>query len=81
MLYGRDRGRFSQRQIEALTHPIRLRILELFTNDTDRSLAAHVLAAELTTLGAEFKDVTVSQIGYHVARLQDADLLPRAHES
>ena len=58
---------------QALSHPTRLRILELFTRDTDRSLAAEPLTADLAS---DYPDVKVRQVAYHVAVLQDAELLP-----
>lgn len=73
MLFGRDRGRLEPDQRQALDHPIRLRILELFTKDTDRPMTAESLAADLMTT---FPKVKVGQVAYHVAVLKDAHLLP-----
>ena len=75
MLFGRERGRYNQRQIEALSHPVRLRIWSLFTDDPDRPLTVGALHADLTKED-EFRDVTVSQVNYHLARLKEAQLLP-----
>lgn len=59
----------------ALTHDIRLRIMQLYMDDTGRSLSAAALKADLAR-EPEFREVTISQIHYHVTRLQDAELLP-----
>jgi hypothetical protein len=72
-LFGRDRGRIEADQTQALDHPMRLRIMELFTKDTDRKLAAESLAADLV---ADFPKVQVRQVAYHVAVLKDAQLIP-----
>lgn len=72
-LHGRDRGRIEPDQTQALSHPIRLRIMELFTKDTDRPLGAESLAANLH---ADFPEVKVRQVAYHVAVLKDAQLIP-----
>jgi DNA-binding transcriptional ArsR family regulator len=70
---GRDRGRVESDQTQALSHPIRLRILELFKRDTDRALAAQSLVSDLA---ADYPGVEIRQVAYHVAVLRDADLLP-----
>ncbi len=75
-LFGRDRGRFEVDQTQAISHPVRLRILELFTRDTDRSLAAADLRAALVSEDAAFEKYGVGQVLYHRARLQAAELLP-----
>lgn len=72
-LDGRDRNRISTSVTQALAHPIRLRILELSTRDPTRPLAASTFFPDLT---GEFDELTLSQVGYHLARLQDAELLP-----
>lgn len=73
MLFGRDRGRLEADQRQALDHPVRLRIVELYTKDEGRSMAADVLASDLMTF---FPKVKVRQVAYHVAVLRDAQLLP-----
>lgn len=75
-LFGRNRGRIENDQKHALAHPVRFRIWSLFTGDTDRPLTADALHADLAEEN-EFRDVTVSQVNYHVVRLKDAQLLPR----
>ncbi|HEU5063939.1 MAG TPA: helix-turn-helix domain-containing protein [Solirubrobacterales bacterium] len=72
-LYGRDRGRIIPDQKQALDHPLRLRVLELFAQKPERSLAAESLAADLAD---RFPDVKIRQVAYHVAVLKDARLLP-----
>ena len=74
-LFGRDRGRIETDQKRALAHPIRFRIWSLSTAAPDRPLAAGALHACLIEED-EFRDVTVSQINYHLARLKDARLIP-----
>jgi hypothetical protein len=69
----RNRGRIIPDQTQALSHPTRLRILELFTRNKDRSLAANDLAADLA---ADYPYVKPGQIAYHVAVLKDAELIP-----
>lgn len=71
--FGRDRGRIEADQTHALAHPMRLRILELFTRNADRPLAADSLAADLV---ADFPEVKICQVAYHVAVLRDAKLIP-----
>lgn len=76
-LFGRDRGRIEPDQAQALSHPVRMSILALFTKDTTRSLAAVDLLADLVAEDPEaFGDYNAGQILYHRARLQDARLLP-----
>lgn len=71
--FGRDRGRIELHQTQALSHPVRLRILELFTKDQGRTLAAEALAADLI---ADFPNVKIRQVAYHVTVLKDAQLIP-----
>lgn len=65
----------SFKQMQALSHPLRVAIMALFTRETKRSLQAEALAADLAT---DFPDVKVKQVWYHVAVLRDADLIPAA---
>lgn len=74
-LFGRDRGRIEADQKRALAHPLRFRIWSLSMADTDRPLAATALHADLVKEG-EFRDLSASQVHYHLARLQDVGLLP-----
>ncbi len=76
-LSGRDRGRIEPDQMQALSHPVRLGILGLFTKDSARSLAASDLLDDLTAEDpATFGEFSVSQIAYHRTLLQGAQLLP-----
>lgn len=74
---GRNPGRIEPDQVQALSHPVRLGILTLFTRNKSRSLAAadllEYLVAEDPDTFSEFK---AGQVHYHRARLQDAQLLP-----
>jgi hypothetical protein len=74
-LYGRDRRRITADQQRALGHPIRFRIWSLFTEDPDRLLTAVAFHGDLTK-EEKFQDLTVGQVSYHLARLQDAELVP-----
>lgn len=69
----RGQGNYDPRQTHALRHPIRLRIVELFTTDAARSLAVRDLTADL---GDGFKDVGASQVHYHLRELQRVNLIP-----
>lgn len=74
---GRDRNRIEADQTQALSHPVRIAILGLFTSNTRRSLAADALLEDLTTQDRDaFGHFHEGQILYHRARLQDAELLP-----
>jgi hypothetical protein len=74
-----DPRRLPTAQTQALDHPVRLGILGLFTKDRSRSLAVADLRADLIAEDpTEFGKYTTSQIAYHCARLQDAELLPTA---
>lgn len=74
----RDRGdhsRLGAKQLMALDNPIRLRILELFVRHRRRSLTAEALHRELIK-DHQFCHLKIKQVGYHVAYLRDARLLP-----
>jgi DNA-binding transcriptional ArsR family regulator len=68
---GRPR-RLLDSQKQALNNPIRRRIVELFTAEEARWLTAEALAVDL----GRFALVSVSQVGYHLACLRDAELIP-----
>lgn len=55
------------------SHPIRARILALYEQDEQRSLAAEDLLQELGD-----RQATRSAVAYHVRILRDAGLLPKA---
>jgi DNA-binding transcriptional ArsR family regulator len=59
-------------QKQALNNPIRRRIVELFTTDEARPLTAKALAGDLCRSAS----VSVGQVGYHLACLRDAELIP-----
>jgi DNA-binding transcriptional ArsR family regulator len=59
-------------QKQALNNPIRRKIVELFTADEARPLTAKALAVDLDC----FATVSAGQVGYHLARLRDAELIP-----
>lgn len=59
----------------ALNHDIRVRLMQLHMEDSGRSLTAAALQADLAR-DERFRDVTISQVQYHLARLQDVELLP-----
>ena len=73
--FGRDRNRIHADETHALSHPLRLRILELFARDRDRSLSVEALTADLART-PEFGHVNEREVSYHRARLLDAELLP-----
>jgi hypothetical protein len=64
-----------QVQQRELLHPTRFRIWELYTKNPDRSLTALAFHGDLIK-EEKFRDLTVSQVSYHLARLQDAELVP-----
>jgi hypothetical protein len=67
------RGRIEPDQRQALSHPVRRRIFELFTRDTDRPMAAGWLIGDLV---GDFPEVKVRNVAYHVTVLKDAQLVP-----
>lgn len=75
--FGRDSGRIELDQKRALWHPIRFRIWSLFMADPDCPPAALAVHTALTK-EEEFREVTVSQVYYHLARLREAQLIPAA---
>jgi DNA-binding transcriptional ArsR family regulator len=74
--YGRGGGRCRGSQEQALSNPIRLRIVELFTADEARPLTAKALSPDLATTDGIHAKVSVGQVGYHLACLRDAELIP-----
>jgi DNA-binding transcriptional ArsR family regulator len=70
--FGRGRSGSKLSREQALSNPIRRRIVELFTTDEARSLTAKALAVDLD----RFATVSVGQVGYHLACLRDAELIP-----
>lgn len=75
--FGRDRGRLEIDRTRALSHPVRITILDLFTKDEKRSLSAEDLLADLIEVDPDkFSEFKPAQIAYHRARLQDVNLIP-----
>lgn len=70
--FGEDGKRRGRKREQALSNPIRRRIVELFTADEARPLNA----AAVTDVLGRSANVSVSQVGYHLARLRDAELIP-----
>lgn len=78
MFSGRNRDRIELSQKQAMAHPARERIMELFERDRLRSLKADALSADLLSgfPGLNPIDLRPPQVAYHVAVLKDAELLP-----
>jgi len=74
--FGRGSGRCRGSREQVLSNPIRIRILELFTTDEARPLTATALATDLGAQKGLFANVSVGQVGYHLACLRDAELIP-----
>lgn len=62
-------------QRQALTHPLRVRILEMHLRMKGRPLSVEAMVTVLTQT-PEYKDVEAAEVKYHRDRLFDADLLP-----
>lgn len=60
--------------LRELKHPIRIRILEISAREPTKVLSA---AALRKRLAGDFKGLQTGQVAYHLARLQDAELVPR----
>ncbi len=73
--FGRDHNRIHANETNALSHPLRLRMLELFARDRDRSLSVEALTADLART-PDFEHVEEREVNYHRARLLDTELLP-----
>lgn len=73
-----DRNRIEGDQTQATQHPLRKKIVKLFTRNRLRPLEADVLAADLLSEFPDVKpdDARPAQVAYHVAVLKDAELLP-----
>lgn len=75
MFFGRDRNRLTTDETHAISHPTRLRILEMFTRERGRPMDVDTLAADLVTTPG-YEHVKPSEVNYHRARLMEAKLLP-----
>jgi hypothetical protein len=73
--FGQDRGRVDPKHTQAFSHPLRLRIVELFAKDPDRSSAVGDLASDL---GDDFAAFSVAQVNYHLRYLQRVGLVPES---
>lgn len=73
--HGRNDNRLGNAQTRALTHPLRLRILELHRRERGRSLSVETLTAALANT-REYRNVKQAEVKYHRDRLRDAELLP-----
>jgi DNA-binding transcriptional ArsR family regulator len=71
-LFRRKPEKYERSREQALSNPIRRRIVELFTTDEARPLDAKAVAVDL----GRFAAVSVGQVGYHLACLRDAELIP-----
>jgi Fe2+ or Zn2+ uptake regulation protein len=69
----RGSGDADLKKTQALSHPVRIAIMALFTRDEGRPLQAEPLTADLA---AEFPGVKPDQVWYHVAVLRRAELIP-----
>lgn len=74
-LFGRDRNRIKADREQALSHPLRLRIVEMHRREPARSLSVGSLTADLTRTPG-YEHVKPGEVSYHRARLMDAGLLP-----
>lgn len=74
----KGRNKFSSRQTHAISHPIRLRILELFIgppSKRDQTISVEALTDALTETPG-FEHTTAAEVNYHRACLADAELIP-----
>jgi hypothetical protein len=69
-------GRLGSAQARALSHPLRLRILEMHKRMGSRPLSVETMTEALAQT-REYKDVKRAEVKYHHDRLVEADLLPR----
>lgn len=70
--FRRKPEKYERKRERALSNPIRQTIVELFTADESRPLTAKAVAVDLRRSAA----VSVGQVGYHLACLRDAELIP-----
>jgi DNA-binding transcriptional ArsR family regulator len=71
-----DQGRRepSEELTHALSHPLRLRILEISAHERGRTLSVASLTGALTAT-REYEHVTAGQVNYHRTRLLNAGLI------
>lgn len=75
MLFGRDCNRLTPDETHAISHPTRLRILEMFTRERGRPMDVDALAADLVRTPG-YEHVKPGEVNYHRARLLETKLLP-----
>jgi predicted transcriptional regulator len=61
--------------VQVLKSPMRVRILELFTQDTGRQMEAGPVAE---ALAISFPNARRNQVAYHLTVLREARLIPAA---
>jgi hypothetical protein len=69
----RDRDRLQATRERARISPLRSWMLDLYEQDPSRSMEPTALLEELTCAGW---DATLSQVNYHLRKLQEAQLVP-----
>lgn len=72
---GHGPGGLDAKQMQALNHPLRLRILEMHKRMKSRPLSVKTMTAVLTDT-PEYGHVKAAEVKYHRDRLLDAKLLP-----
>jgi hypothetical protein len=72
---GRDPDSLGPAQMQALAHPLRVRILEMHLRMNSRPLSVETMVTVLRQT-REYKNVKAAEVKYHRDRLLDADLLP-----
>lgn len=75
-LFGRhDPSGLSPTQRQALTHPLRVRILEMHLRMKDRPISVETMVTVLMRT-REYEGVKAAEVKYHLDRLRNAKLLP-----
>jgi hypothetical protein len=72
---GRNPGRLDPSQTQALSHPLRVRILEMHIRMRSRPLSIKTIT-EVLAETREYGHVSAAEVKYHHARLQDTKLIP-----
>jgi hypothetical protein len=72
---GRDPRRIDPQQTQALTHPLRVRILEMHIRVRTRPLSIQTIT-EVLAETREYGHVSAAEVKYHRERLHYAKLLP-----
>jgi len=71
----RRRDRLTDKQTQALTHPLRVRVLEMHIRMKSRPLSVETMTAVLVET-PDYRAVRAAEVKYHHDRLFDAKLLP-----